>query len=514
MISMRRFFGMIICVGVIVSLARGAEVPDKACLARGKRVRAVLLGALEKAYQKDGVWPAELGAEEGMKLVYTPPVRQPNMPDDPRRTRHVASVTVVVEESLADHPDGVWVGYADGHLEFAPDAARLADCKAQIKIVEGAAAADAPVKKPLATTGELAIKVIDSDGHAATGALVGIFTNFGNSFPEEPRVTFAEAGPAVADAMGRVTLGIGRVFDAKFSDQPSVPLFFLDEVRGLAGELRVYPSDFGAAGAPAREIRLAPACRVTGEITGVDLPNGQRSIQRLIVLPFVPGNERMYTQQCVMKGATFETLLPAGDYGLNVYGTGSDPIYRFIHVAAGQRLLRLNLDLPPSTITRLTGQAAPEFEKIKGWKNSPPLTMAGLRGHPVVLDFWGYWCGPCCEAMPGLMKLYDAYKDKGVVVVAVHDDSAGSLKELEEKLAPVRQKFWAGRDVPFAIALDGGGKTRIRYTAMRERGATTAAYGINSFPTTLLVGSDGRIVGDFDPENPKDIAKLESLLGK
>ena len=61
-----------------------------------------------------------------------------------------------------------------------------------------------------------------------------------------------------------------------------------------------------------------------------------------------------------------------------------------------------------------------------------------------------------------------------------------------------RAKFWGGRDLPFLVALDGGGETRIRGMIQTARGATTAAYGVTSFPTTLLVGRDGTLLGPVD----------------
>ena len=97
------------------------------------------------------------------------------------------------------------------------------------------------------------------------------------------------------------------------------------------------------------------------------------------------------------------------------------------------------------------------------------------------------------------MKLYDEFHDKGLVIVAVHDDSVGSIAEMDQKLQSIRARYWKGRDLPFVVALDGGGETRIVHSAGTTRGATTAAYGIRSFPTTLLIGRDGTLIGYVDP---------------
>ncbi len=64
--------------------------------------------------------------------------------------------------------------------------------------------------------------------------------------------------------------------------------------------------------------------------------------------------------------------------------------------------------------------AAPEFVDIEKWLNSEPLTMASLRGKVILIDFWTYSCINCIRTMPYVSSWYEAYKDKGFVVVGVH----------------------------------------------------------------------------------------------
>ena len=52
--------------------------------------------------------------------------------------------------------------------------------------------------------------------------------------------------------------------------------------------------------------------------------------------------------------------------------------------------------------------------------NSQPLTMTGLHGKVVLIDFWAYSCINCLRAMPHTEHLYETYRDKGLVVVGVH----------------------------------------------------------------------------------------------
>jgi cytochrome c biogenesis protein CcdA/thiol-disulfide isomerase/thioredoxin len=66
---------------------------------------------------------------------------------------------------------------------------------------------------------------------------------------------------------------------------------------------------------------------------------------------------------------------------------------------------------------------APEFAGISHWLNTPgdrPLTMAGLRGKVVLIDFWTYSCINCLRTLPHLRAWYAAYHKDGLDIVGVH----------------------------------------------------------------------------------------------
>ena len=63
---------------------------------------------------------------------------------------------------------------------------------------------------------------------------------------------------------------------------------------------------------------------------------------------------------------------------------------------------------------------APEFRNIAGWLNSEPLTIAGLRGKVVLIDFWTYSCINCLRTLPHIKDWDRRYRDHGLAIVGVH----------------------------------------------------------------------------------------------
>ena len=63
---------------------------------------------------------------------------------------------------------------------------------------------------------------------------------------------------------------------------------------------------------------------------------------------------------------------------------------------------------------------APNFADVTAWLNTKPLTIKGLRGKVVLVDFWTYSCINCERALPHVEAWYNRYKNDGLVVVGVH----------------------------------------------------------------------------------------------
>ncbi|MEK6704084.1 MAG: TlpA disulfide reductase family protein [Planctomycetota bacterium] len=137
------------------------------------------------------------------------------------------------------------------------------------------------------------------------------------------------------------------------------------------------------------------------------------------------------------------------------------------------------------------GAVAPAFD-LKDDKGAK-VSLAGLKGKIVVLDFWATWCGPCKMAMPALQKLHEKYKD--VTFLGMHTDSRTDDK------AP-------------GVMKDLG----CNYTLVLGAGAIQAQYKVSGIPALYIIGADGKVafshVG-FTPTLEKDFSeKLDAMLKK
>ena len=85
-----------------------------------------------------------------------------------------------------------------------------------------------------------------------------------------------------------------------------------------------------------------------------------------------------------------------------------------IHPANQPQRIVLNqtIDISDSITPGLSGATA--------WINSPPLTLASLRGKVVLVDFWTYSCINCLRTLPYVKAWNEKYKDSGLVIIGVH----------------------------------------------------------------------------------------------
>ncbi len=142
--------------------------------------------------------------------------------------------------------------------------------------------------------------------------------------------------------------------------------------------------------------------------------------------------------------------------------------------------------------TRLTaGASAPDFSLSDIDGNN--VTLSGLKGKTVLLDFWGTWCHACISGIPKLKQAAAKYADRLVVV------SIGCKDDKEAWLAGVE-------------------KYGLDWINLREEGSMpssekpTVLYNVTVFPTKVVIGADGRIREIAVGEYPEFYDRLDRIM--
>ena len=115
-----------------------------------------------------------------------------------------------------------------------------------------------------------------------------------------------------------------------------------------------------------------------------------------------------------------------------------------------------------------TSQPAPALSGTS--LTGTPIALSAFHGHPVVIDFWASWCGPCRAQQDELNSLVSRFTARGVdfVGVDIRDDSANALAYVQE--------------------------FRVQYASVFDPASDDAAsFNVDAPPTTLVVDGSGTI---------------------
>ncbi len=102
------------------------------------------------------------------------------------------------------------------------------------------------------------------------------------------------------------------------------------------------------------------------------------------------------------------------------------------------------------------------------------IKLSDLRGKVVLVEFWATWCPPCREALPGMERLYEAYHDKGLDILAISMDD-GDWDEVS--------RF---------VKAHG-----MRYPVLKGDEKVSNEYMVRVIPSLYLVDREGRIAKQF-----------------
>jgi len=142
-------------------------------------------------------------------------------------------------------------------------------------------------------------------------------------------------------------------------------------------------------------------------------------------------------------------------------------------------------EVPPSP---RQGFSAPDFtaDLLDGGR----VILSELRGQAVVLNVWATWCPPCKAEMPALEKVYNDFKEQGLVLIGLNLTSQDSEKDVIDFV----QEF----GLSFPVALD-------------RDGAVQRKYKISGYPTTFFIDREG-IIQSVVVGGPMSAALIQSKV--
>ena len=117
----------------------------------------------------------------------------------------------------------------------------------------------------------------------------------------------------------------------------------------------------------------------------------------------------------------------------------------------------------------MVNRPAPDFT-LTTFKGDT-ISLAGLMGKPVVINFWASWCPPCRVEATLLERTARAYKNRGVVFLGV------DIQDREKDALNYIREF----DITYPNAPDPTGEVSID-------------YGVSGLPVTFFISRKGEIV--------------------
>jgi len=180
--------------------------------------------------------------------------------------------------------------------------------------------------------------------------------------------------------------------------------------------------------------------------------------------------------------------------GILLAGTVGILIFLFVHLSGGSGKITIG-----STRAAACDRAAHGSDCLPDVKyvdtTGKAYTLESLTGKVVVVNFWATWCHPCQKEIPDLSKLYDRYKDKGVVILGVMADNP-----------------------PASDLLNFQSDYEMSYPVVRSNSDLMVAFSYpQALPTTFVYDRGGRIVGQphIGAISPADIsATLDELVAQ
>jgi peroxiredoxin len=158
--------------------------------------------------------------------------------------------------------------------------------------------------------------------------------------------------------------------------------------------------------------------------------------------------------------------------------------------------LVLGLLVPANDEARVgPGTPVPDYAARTIDGSVPERRLADLRGQVVLVNIWATWCPPCLEELPSMQRLWDAYRDRGLRVIAVSIDDTDADDLIREFVSEHGLTFEILHD-PAATIMDAFQASGVPQSFLIDR---RGIIRLTSFATDW-----------FSAENRADV---EGLLG-
>jgi len=131
---------------------------------------------------------------------------------------------------------------------------------------------------------------------------------------------------------------------------------------------------------------------------------------------------------------------------------------------------------------------------------SGDVTLSGLKGTVVVLDFWATWCPPCRKGLPFLNE-FDEWTQKEGLNVHVYAVNVWERGD-DDAINATVEKFWSKNKYSTTVLMGSGSD------------ALTSNYGITGIPTTVIIGLDGSVLETHVGFSPTMVDTLKQAVKK
>lgn len=136
-----------------------------------------------------------------------------------------------------------------------------------------------------------------------------------------------------------------------------------------------------------------------------------------------------------------------------------------------------------------TGTHAPSW-RLGSPISSNTISLDDLKGQVVLLDFWIKNCGHCIESVPHLNQLKEKFKDQPVKIISIN-------------------AYDSNTDIEWFC-----NKHNIQYTVLSNGQAVAKEYGVDGFPTFIIIDKSGKVVYSNPGFGPSTRSTMEEMIAK